>query len=472
MFSQNVEWGNTQKIKSKSQYSQVVGESPSGVYVLRCKSSDFSRDVIIEKYRNNLSLEMSIPAPVAINGNIERVLLVSNELYIFISAKNTNTANIDLLVQKVDANLKSVGLPNVICSFPASQFIEKRKIQIKTSSNKKNVLVMFLTKSAATGECKLNLYGYNELVQQQFGKQFTLNESPDEVFITNFELDNTGNAFVLIDFPAKTNNKQVDNRDFFLYAYYPSEDKMLAYQLGNDQIFIEELAMTVNNFNQTISVLGFYSEKGQDLVNGYFMERFSIPKRSTEEKYAAPIEVEILQQVTGGKIEKRNPNLKNYFIRKIIPRSDGGVFLVAEKYSRIEQRFNYYMNNIPQEGIRVTYNYDDVALFSINKDGSIHFGDMIRKRQSSIGDGGYISGIATLPTQDNIFVLYNSELDKDGNIMVHLVNYQGKSDERIAVKSSNFSVALIPSECKQTGPNTLIGVTIRDKQFALIRITF
>jgi hypothetical protein len=38
------------------------------------------------------------------------------------------------------------------------------------------------------------------------------------------------------------------------------------------------------------------------------------------------------------------------------------------------------MNNIPQEGVRVTYNYDDVALFSINKDGSIHFGDLLRKR--------------------------------------------------------------------------------------------
>jgi hypothetical protein len=130
------------------------------------------------------------------------------------------------------------------------------------------------------------------------------------------------------------------------------------------------------------------------------------------------------------------------------------------------------MNNMPQEGIRITYNYDDVALFSINKDGSFHFGDIIRKRQSSVGDGGYISGVTTIPTQDNIFILYNSELDKDGNIMAHNVNYQGKSEERIAVKSSNFSVALIPSECKQTGTNTMIGATIKDKQFTLMRLTF
>jgi hypothetical protein len=202
------------------------------------------------------------------------------------------------------------------------------------------------------------------------------------------------------------------------------------------------------------------------------MERFNIAKRSTEEKFAAAIEPEVIQKITGSKIENRSSDLKNYFIRKLIPRSDGGLFMLAEKYTRVEQRFNYYLNNMPQEGIRVTYNYDDVALLSINKDGTFHFGDIIRKRQSSVSDGGYLSGFATLPTQDNIFVLYNSELDKDGNIMVHSTNYMGKSDEKIAVKSSNFSVSIIPSECKQTGPNTLLAATIKDKQFTLLRITF
>ncbi len=471
-FSQTVEWGNPQKIKQRNLYSQIVGESAAGIFVLRCKNADFSNDVILEKYKTNLTLDLSVPAPISINGNIERVLLVNGELHIFISAKNVQTGNIDILVQKVDAALKAIGSPSVICTFSSAQFIEKRKIQIKTSANKGKVLVMFLTRSANTGECKLNLYGYNDQMQQQFGKQFTLNERPEDVFITNFESDNNGNAFVLIDFPAKVGGKKADNRDFFLYAFYPAEDRMLSYDIGNENIFIEELALSINNFNQTISVLGFYSASSESEVNGYFFERFSIPKRSTEEKFAAPIDVAILQKATGVKIEKKNPDLKNFYIRKLVPRSDGGIFLVAEKYTRVEQRYNYYMNNMPQEGIRITYNYDDVALFSINKDGSFHFGDIIRKRQSSVGDGGYISGVTTIPTQDNIFILYNSELDKDGNIMAHNVNYQGKSEERIAVKSSNFSVALIPSECKQTGINTMIGATIKDKQFTLLRLTF
>lgn len=471
-FGQNVEWGNPQKIKQKNLYSQIIGEASHGIYVLRCKNQDFSREVFIEKYKTNLSIENSVPLPISINGNIERVLLVNNELYVFISAKNTITNQIDILVQKLEPNLKPVALPTVIASLPSSQFIDKRKIQIKTSSDKKKVLILFLSRGDNPGESKLNLYAYDDSMQQIFGKQFVLNERSDDVFITNFESDNLGNAFILIDFPTKNPKIQADNRDFFLYAYYPKEDKMLAYQLGNEQMFVEELALNINNFNQTVSVAGFYSSENGSLVNGYFFERFSITKKSTEEKYATIFDPILLTQISGGKMDKRSPELKNYYIRKLIAKSDGGLLMVAEKYTRTEQRYNYYMNNMPQEGVRVAFNYDDVAIISINKDGSIQFGDLIRKRQSSVGDGGYLSGIACFPTQDQIFVLYNSELDKDGNIMLHQVNYLGKSDERIVVKSSSFSVALIPSDCKQTGPMSFIGSTIRDKQYTLIRLTF
>jgi hypothetical protein len=294
----------------------------------------------------------------------------------------------------------------------------------------------------------------------------------DEVFITNYDTDNDGNAFVLIDFPMTNGSKIADNRDFFLYAYYPSEDKMLAYPIGNENLFIEELALTLNNFNHTVSVMGFYSEGNNTVVNGFFMERFNIKTRATEEKYASIIDMESLKSVTGAKLERKNPDFKNYYIRKLIPRSDGGAFMVAEKFTKVEQHFNYYQNNIPQDGVRITYNFDDVVLFSVNKDGSIHFGDMVRKRQSSVGDAGYLSGVFTMTTQDNIFLMYNSELDKDGNIMVHTVNYEGKTDERIAVKSTNFSVALIPSECKQTAATSMLGATIKDKQFTLMRITY
>lgn len=467
--AQGIEWGNPQKLKNKNLFTQVIGETPEGLYLLRCKNNEFSSEVIIEKYKSNLALEISVNVPLAVNGLIERVLLVNNEIFVFISARNLNTNTIDILVQKLDASLKPVDQASVICSFPAAQYIERRKIQIKTNAAKSMVGLMFLTK--AEEGCKLHLYAYKGATQQVFGKQFSLAYSSKDIFITSFDLDNNGNAFVLIDYPKEKPVAGEDARSFNLYCYYPETDKMLGFELGEGKLFIEELGMVVNNFNQTISVFGFYASSSGKQVNGYFYERYSTKNRQLEQRYANLVDPELLDKLISGRMEKAPVDLRSFYIRKMVAKSDGGIFVIAEKFSRVEQRYSYYLNNMPMEGVKIIYNYDEVALVSINPTGTIQFIDPIRKKQSSVGETGS-AGVCVIPTQDFIHVLYNSELDKDGNVMLHSVNYQGKVEEKILIKNTNFAIAIIPSEAKQTAASTLVATTIKDKLFNLIKVNF
>jgi hypothetical protein len=139
-YGQSVEWSNPQKIKSKTGYSQILGESASGIYLLRCKDNSFSRDVIIEKYKSNLAQELSIPMPININGILERVLLFDNTVYVFVSAKNNVSNKIDLLLQKLDENLKPFGNAQVLISMNSEEIDNKTHFYIKHSSEK-NLLV-------------------------------------------------------------------------------------------------------------------------------------------------------------------------------------------------------------------------------------------------------------------------------------------------------------------------------------------
>ncbi len=470
-FGQTIEWGNPQKIKTKNLFTQIIGETPNGLFALRCKNSEFSSDLIIEKYKGNLNQELSLSLPLSVNGLVERVLLINNELFVFMSAKNISTNSIDILSQKLDDNLKLVGNPVVICSFPVAVYLEKRKIQIKTNAAKTMLGIMFLSKSTDGNGCKLNVYAYQGASQQIFGRQFNIESAHKDVFLTAFDLDNEGNAFVLLDFPKKTEGESIDTRAFYLYAYYHDQDKMYAYDLASKDMFIEELGITVNNFNKSISVFGFYSSaEGKD-VNGYFYQRYSTISKETIVRFQTLVQPEILEKLIPGKGEKFALGLNNFYIRKLIPRSDGGIFMAAEKYTRVEQRYNYYLNNMPMEGVRVIYNYDDVALWSINADGTIHFTDVVRKKQSAVGDIGN-AGICIVPTQDFIHILYNSELDKDGNVMLHSVNYQGRVEEKILIKNTNFNISLVPSEFRQVSASSLVAATIKDKLFTLVRIKF
>jgi hypothetical protein len=178
-----------------------------------------------------------------------------------------------------------------------------------------------------------------------------------------------------------------------------------------------------------------------------------------------------LEKLLPPKSEKFPQGLDNFYIRKIIPRSDGGIMVAAEKYTRVEQRYNYYLNNMPMEGVRVIYNYDDVDLWSVNSDGSIHFTDVVRKKQSAVGEIGN-AGVAIIPTQDFVHILYNSDLDRDGNVMLHSINYQGRAEEKVLIKNTSFNISLVPSEFRQVSANSMVASTIRDKLFTLVRIKF
>jgi hypothetical protein len=236
-------------------------------------------------------------------------------------------------------------------------------------------------------------------------------------------------------------------------------------------MFIEELGFTINNFNKTISVFGFYSIEDGKAVNGYFYNRYSTNTKETLLQYQSLVQPEILEKLLPAKSEKYSKGLDNFYIRKLIPRSDGGVLVAAEKFTRVEQRYNYYINNMPMEGVRIIYNYDDVVLWSINSDGSIHFTDIVRKKQSAVGEIGN-AGVAIVPTKDYVYILYNSDLDRDGNVMLHTINYQGKADEKIIIKNTSFNISLVPSEFRQVSENSMIASTIRDKLFTLVRIKF
>jgi hypothetical protein len=165
-------------------------------------------------------------------------------------------------------------------------------------------------------------------------------------------------------------------------------------------------------------------------------------------------------------------DLNDIYIRKIIPRSDGGIFLISEKYFITRQSYTYYVNGFPQTNTRVVYNYNDVLLLSIKADGSLEIGDVINKEQQSVSDGGYYSSITYFINNDAIHTIYNADVNQEGDVLMNKFNVKGKSENKILVKAINASVLIIPTDCKQISANSLLACTIRDKRFTLMRITF
>ena len=106
--AQTVEWSNQQKTKNKTFYTQILGENSSGIFIARTRNSDFRSEIVIEKYKANLSQELGKDLPQPENSQVERVIVTETGLMQFVLVKNANTSKIELQLIEFDNTLNQI----------------------------------------------------------------------------------------------------------------------------------------------------------------------------------------------------------------------------------------------------------------------------------------------------------------------------------------------------------------------------
>lgn len=471
--SQTVEWSNQTKVKSKTFYSQVLGENASGVYIVRCKNNDFRRDVIVEKYKTNLALELSIELQIPSNNILEKLVLLENNILFFYSGKNYASGKIELNCVKLDLFFKTVEAPKLICEVDPNFFKENSNFYIKTCSDKSKFAVVFITATSNKTQSNIVFQGISDQLAILSKKEITLDFEVNDVFFSSIECSNEGDIFSIIDFPKNIKrNKNTDPRDFFLFAYYQAKDKIMQYAIENDSMVINEIGLAVNNFNKTLCVTGFFSYKNDNVAAGEFFYRIDQSTMSVKSKNYEPFSKSFVAKIAGSMQNENSPSLTDIFIRKIIPHSDGGCLTIAEKYYETKQAYTFYVNGFPQTNYRIMYNFDEVLLISKNADGTTQFKDFVKKNQSTMSDAGYYSSFVTITGNDKIGLVYNSDVSNEGDVMVTTISNKGVVDTKVLVKAQSYFVQLMPGESKQVTANSSLICTLKDKRFSIMRLTF
>ncbi len=469
--AQTIEFGQGVKIKNKNNYSLIIGSNEVGSFVLRAKDYNFKRDVLIEKYNSKLALEISKEIPLSIPANIEKTILIGQNIIVIISAKNNATNKIDFLALKLDMNLNQTGNMAMLASIDESLINENSTTAFKNSINNKYFSLSILCKTGRkSSTTSLFLYGFNESLTQIYGKVFEINELIEDIETTNCELDNEGNFFTLLDFP-KTNKKKRknENRKFVLYSYFNATSTMLEFDVAKPNIEIDDIGFVINNLKKQVNIIGFYAEENELNNKGYFFQTIDI---SSATKTKTILDTTSLKVLRNNISFSKNLDLNDIYIRKIIPRSDGGLFLVAEKYFLTRQSYTYYVNGFPQTNTRTIYNYNDVLLLSLNADGLMENGDIVNKEQQTVSDGGFYSSITNFVSNDAIYTIYNADVTQEGDVLSCKFDVKGKTENKILVKAINASLLIIPQDSKQISATSLLACAIRDKRFTLMRINF
>ncbi len=473
LSAQTVEWSNQTKVKTKTGYSQVLGENSSGAYLVRCRNNDFRRDIILEKYKSNLALELSYELPIPSNNILEKLVLLENNILFFYSGKNYGSGKVELNCIRLDLYFKPVGSPIPICAVESQLFKDNSNFYIKTSGDKTKFALMYIRSSGDKTNSTILFQGFNDQLVTSYQKEITVEYNVEDVFFSSMDCNNEGDVFSIVDFPKSLKkNRSTDPRTFNLFAYYHVPDKIVQYEIGRDSVFINDLGLAVNNFNKSVNVTGFYSYKQDNHAAGDFFYKIDAVTTLVQATSYEDFTKSYVAKVAGSMQNESSPVLTDLYVRKIITRSDGGCLTLAEKYYETKQAYTFYVNGFLQTSYRVVYNFDEILVISKNANGTTQFKDYVKKTQSSMSDAGYYSSFVTITGNDKIGLVYNSDANNEGDVMITTISNKGVIDTKVLVKTLSYYVQLMPGESKQVSANSSLICTLKDKRFSVMRLTF
>lgn len=472
--AQTVEWSNQQKVKSRSNYTLVLGSNAAGYFLLRSKDNEFTRELILERYKSNLALDLSKELWQPPGSIIEKVMLQPSGLIAFGLTRNNVQDKYDFLYWKADDQLTTAGTAQTLFQVDASVIKDKHAFYIKQSTDKSKYYIMYLMKAKDGDASILAVQAFTNELAPLFSKYYPLNYPVEHVFITGFECDDSDKAFVLIDFPDSPVRKRGESqRKFFLYAISATQNDLTEFELGNDSTEIVDLGMVVNNYHQSVTVSGFYRNKTtESSLDGIFMCSIDMRTLSYRVRRSYPFDKALVQKSTSVLTNENSPGLSDLLIRKIVPRSDGGCMVIAEKSYETKQVYTYFVNGFQQTSSRTVYNYDEVMVFSLDTDGKMQFNDVIKKRQSSVNDGGYYSSFVTLNTNSSVALIYSMDASAESDIMISTISPKGEIDTRILIKAMSYYVSLMPPESRQISANSTLICAMKDRKFSIMKVTY
>jgi len=248
---------------------------------------------------------------------------------------------------------------------------------------------------------------------------------PYEIFLydlLDFALDNDGNAYVLGKLYADRRVWKKDGNPNYVHqvvGFFNGGSDIREYTIDGGEVFHSDMRIATNMQNKLICA-GFYGAKGIRGISGSFFLTIDPESRSvltsSYEDFDLDLITENLKEGRKQRIENRadrgkSVELQEYDMKDIIPRPDGGTWLVGE---------NVDVNLIRdlRRGRSTLYDFNDIIVVNVSPEGKVLWTKQIAKRQRTRDDQGISSSYAVHWKEDKLYFVFNDHrknLDYEGD---------------------------------------------------------
>ncbi|MBK8845571.1 MAG: hypothetical protein IPO27_03005 [Bacteroidetes bacterium] len=281
-----------------------------------------------------------------------------------------------------------------------------------------------------------------------------------------FDVSNFGDVVLT---GVESQNKRIrddrmnDSAKYVLHISPAGGDNSIAYEFVAASKVIHEASVTFDNKNRQVVVVGLYVESTGESASGVALGRFSVTT-------PAPVQITCARYIENPLAARsREEGIGQFTIDKIILRNDGGALLIAENFFKEEFQYYDYFTQTFQH--RFEYHYDNVAIVSINKDGSIDWARKVKKEQNSTNDGGVYLSYATANSFGKIMIYYNRDWVRNNEVIGATINNIGELADTDVFRGID-KVLILPRESKQVSIDQVAVPIIEKKKLKLAIVTF
>ncbi len=477
--SQTVEWSQALIDNKKVPYLLILGENEDGNYfVLRSNmafesfrgSSGFkNRTYILQNYSSDLTLLWEKELLTSYNdGHIIDVSLVNGRIIATSYIIDKKEKIWYFYVQYLDNSGKWVGNPVPVDSFSSDVADDDNKPQVIYSRDQTFISFSYrkIFKEEKTQSYQVVLMDTSLSIK--YKKEISVPVPVQQFVPVDLLITNEGSFFMLGVHYATDKKVKEPNQSFFeLYGYCLPLDRVVNNIISSEDKFLTDVSIAADNFNRSIVVAGFYSDKTTYSTAGVFY--YSLTEDSLRETrmVRAPFSNSYLQKFMGEKQENRE--LVNFSIDRLLVRKDGGVAILAEsKYETNRSYYDYYMQSFISH---TYYHFGYVMVLLINPDGNILWNNVISKDQNSIDDGGFFSSYHYAVTGGRLVAIYNKYIDEESSVLVTTID--GTGNQKTDVLFNEISrVNIVSRSGRQIDDETILMPAYKSNKYYIIKITF
>ncbi len=233
-----------------------------------------------------------------------------------------------------------------------------------------------------------------------------------------------------------------------------------------------DVKFTFDNLNQSLVAGGLYGNENTATTNGLFYLNISYSNPSNHVLVFHPFETDFVN-VLLEKDRSKNKGLTEAEVQEVVLRRDGGILLIGElakEFIRGGSSSAYYART----GTRpiVDYYYDDLFVFSFHPDGTLHWKDILHKKQYSQDDDAVYSSYFLAKTPSALRLVFNDEVKTANTVSEYVVRGNGEYDRNAVMNTDRKDLSIRFRDGIQIAANAFVAPSERRHKVKLVKVAY